>query len=61
MQIAVRFIHDLERTKDHLYFQKNNNENGGKLNFVCYSQRGEIRKIRASCPGCSDVRVLRVF
>ena len=33
------------QTKDHSYFQNNNNENG----------RSEIRKIRAPGPGCSDV------
>jgi hypothetical protein len=48
------------RTKDHLYFQNNNYENGGKFsNFV--TRKREIRRMRAYGPRCNDVWVLRVF
>jgi hypothetical protein len=63
---CFRFISNVNfvlRTKDNLYFQNNNNENGGKFsNVVLYvARKREIRKIRTSAPGCSGMWVLRVF
>jgi hypothetical protein len=45
------------RTKDHLYFQNNNNENGGKFsNFVIRMSLASVKYgkyARLHGPGCS--------
>jgi hypothetical protein len=43
------------RTKDHLYFRYNNNENGWNFRTSYVTIKRQIRKIRASGPGCSGI------